>query len=237
MFFDLGDEDANFIRPFGRWKDVAVRLYGEAVKTFVALFLQNWHLKGNKKEDIWKDYLAEDINETEENGNKTKKGFTVSYAGKRGADVKIMIPHIPDKKTAFLIARSFYLELMNAGVKIYEYTHDFVHAKVFVSDDCIETVGSYNMDSRSFYLNYEISVWFANCPAVKDIADDYKKTLLECQEMKLLDYEALSLSSRIAGRALRIFGPLKALISLLRKRAFYSSMVISPESVSHTTHW
>ena len=251
--FNLGDEYANFIHPFGHWKDVVVKLNGDAVKTFVVLFLQNWHLEGNKQKDIWEDYLAEDIDRPEKNGSNVKKGFAVpyadspnipneigetvyvdilnhakdyvwimspylilgsvilkaiAYAGKRGVDVEIIIPHIPDKKIPFLIARSFYPELMNAGVKIYEYTPGFVHAKVFVSDDSVATVGSYNMDSRSFYLNYEVGVWFANCMAVKDIADDYKKTRMECQEMKLSDYEALSLPSRIAGKVLRIFGPL-----------------------------
>ena len=251
--FNLGDEYANFIHPFGHWKDVVVKLNGDAVKTFVVLFLQNWHLEGNKQKDIWEDYLAEDIDRPEKNGSNVKKGFAVpyadspnipneigetvyvdilnhakdyvwimspylilgsvilkaiAYAGKRGVDVEIIIPHIPDKKIPFLIARSFYPELMNAGVKIYEYTPGFVHAKVFVSDDSVATVGSYNMDSRSFYLNYEVGVWFANCMAVKDIADDFKKTRMECQEMKLSDYEALSLTSRIVGRVLRIFGPL-----------------------------
>ena len=251
--FNLGDEYANFIHPFGHWKDVVVELKGDAVKTFVVLFLQNWHLEGDKRKDIWENYFATDINGPMDNQIKLEKGFVVpyadspnipneigetvyidilnqakeyvwimspylilgsailkaiAYAGKRGVDVKIMIPHIPDKKIPFLIARSFYPELMNAGVKIYEYTPGFVHAKVFVSDDSVATVGSYNMDSRSFYLNYEVGVWLAHCTAVKDIADDYEKTRLECQEMKLSDYKALSLPSRIAGKVLRLFGPL-----------------------------
>lgn len=251
--FNLGDEYANFIQPFGHWKDVIVELNGDAVKTFVVLFLQNWHLTGDKQKDIWEKYFDTDINGSMDRNIKLEKGFVVpyadspnipneigeavyinilnqakeyvwimspylilgnvvlkaiTYAGKRGVDVKVMIPHIPDKKIPFLIARSFYPELMSAGIKIYEYTPGFVHAKVFVADESVATVGSYNMDSRSFYLNYEVGVWFTNCPAVKDIADDYKKTLLECQEMKLSDYKALSLTSRIAGKVLRLFGPL-----------------------------
>ena len=251
--FNLGDEYANLTHPFGHWKDVAVKLSGDAVKTYVVLFLQNWHLDGKKQKDIWEDYINNDINETGENINKNRKGFVapyadspnipneigetvyidilnkakkyvwimtpymilgsvvlkaVNYAGKRGVDIRIIIPHIPDKKIPFLIARSFYPELMNAGVKIYEYTPGFVHAKIFVSDDIVATIGSYNMDSRSFYLNYEVGAWFADCPAIKDIVEDYEKTSLQCQEMKLSDYKAFPLTSRIAGKIFRIFGPL-----------------------------
>ena len=257
--FNLGDEYVNFIHPFGHWKDVVVKLNGDAVKTFVVLFLQNWNLEGDKRKDTWEDYIDSntntdnDVNRLKDNQSKVEKGFvapyadspnipneigeavyinilnqakdyvwimspylilgsvilkTIIYAGKRGVDVKIIIPHIPDKKTPFLIARSFCSELMNAGIKIYEYTPGFVHAKIFVSDDIVATVGSYNMDSRSFYLNYEVGVWFAHCSAIKDIAEDYENTRLECQEMKISDYKELSLSSRIAGKILRIFGPL-----------------------------
>ena len=261
--FNLGDEYVNFIHPFGHWKDVVAELNGDAVKTFVVLFLQNWHLEGNKQKEIWEDYIDtntntntntdNDINRLKDNQSKVEKGFvvpyadspnipnefgetvyidilnqakdyvwimspymilgstilkTIVYAGKRGVDVKIIIPHIPDKKIPFLIARSFYPELINAGIKIYEYTPGFVHAKVLVSDGIVATVGSYNMDSRSFYFNYEVGVWLANCSAIKDIAEDYENTRLECQEMKISDYKELSLPSRIAGKILRIFGPL-----------------------------
>ncbi|HWQ89653.1 MAG TPA: phospholipase D-like domain-containing protein, partial [Desulfitobacteriaceae bacterium] len=130
------------------------------------------------------------------------------YAADRGVEVKLIIPHIPDKKIPFLIARSFYPELINAGIKIYEYTPGFMHAKIFVSDDRVATVGSYNMDSRSFYLNYEVGTWLALCPAIKEISEDYKNTLQACQEIKLSDYKSFSFTSRIIGKVLRIFGPL-----------------------------
>ena len=64
------------------------------------------------------------------------------------------------------------------------------------------------MDSRSFYLNYEVGVWIAHSSVIKDITEDYENTKLECQEMKVSDYKELSLSSRIGGKVLRIFGPL-----------------------------
>jgi len=251
--FNLADEYVNYTHPFGHWKDVVVRVKGDAVKSFIVLFLQNWHLKGDKPEDIWEDFIVDCANRPKEQQNTSKKGYAVlyadspnihneigetvyldilnqaknyvwimspylvlgsvilkavTYAAERGVDVKIIIPHIPDKKPPFLVARSFYPELIHAGVKIYEYTPGFVHAKIFVSDDAVATVGSFNMDSRSFYLNYEVGLLLANCPAVKVISDDYENTRQLCQKVKLQDYMSLPFSSRIIGKILRLFGPL-----------------------------
>ena len=251
--FNLADEYANYTHPLGHWKDVVVRIKGDAIKTFVVLFLQNWHLNGDKPEDIWENYIVDgadrrmgqqitgikgyvvpyanspnihnEIGETVylDILNQAKKYVwimspylvlgsvilkAVAYAAERGVDVKIMLPHIPDKKIPFMVARSFYPELIRAGVKIYEYTPGFVHAKIFVSDDAVATVGSYNMDSRSFYLNYEVGILLANCPAVKVISDDYENTRQLCQEIKLQDYMSLPFASRIIGKILRLFGPL-----------------------------
>ena len=74
----------------------------------------------------------------------------MAYAAKRGIDVKIIMPHIPDKKYAYLLARTYYPELLAAGVKIYEYEPGFTHAKIFVSDDEKAAVGSINLDFRSY---------------------------------------------------------------------------------------
>ena len=77
----------------------------------------------------------------------------LQFAARRGVDVRIVLPHIPDKRTAFALAKSHYRELTEAGVKIYEYTPGFVHAKVFLSDDLRGVVGSINLDYRSLYLH------------------------------------------------------------------------------------
>ena len=132
----------------------------------------------------------------------------ITYAAKRGVDVKIIIPHIPDKKIPFLIARSFYPELLQAGIKLYEYTPGFIHAKVFVSDDRVATVGSFNMDYRSFYLHYEVGALFTHGTVLKDISNDYENTRQESQEIKLLDYKSFSFTSRTIGKVLRLLGPL-----------------------------
>lgn len=132
----------------------------------------------------------------------------ITYATGRGVDVKIIIPHIPDKKIPFLIAKSYYPELIKAGVKIFEYTPGFVHAKLFVSDHIVATVGTYNLDYRSFYLNYEVGTLIVDCPDIKKISEDYTNTLQECQEMSMADYKARPLIARVLGRTLRLVGPL-----------------------------
>lgn len=73
------------------------------------------------------------------------------YCAKRGVETVIIMPHIPDKIYAYLLARTYYKQLLKYGVKIYEYTPGFVHAKVFVSDDIRGCVGTINLDFRSLY--------------------------------------------------------------------------------------
>jgi len=84
---------------------------------------------------------------------------SLKFAAKRGVDVKIMMPGIPDKWYAFLLAKTFYPELISAGVKIYEYTPGFLHAKTMVSDNNKAVVGTINQDYRSMYLHYECAAY------------------------------------------------------------------------------
>ena len=79
-------------------------------------------------------------------------------AAKSGVDVRIMTPGIPDKKLVFILTQSYYRQLLEAGVKIYEYQPGFLHAKSFVSDDEIGVVGTINLDYRSLYLHFEDGV-------------------------------------------------------------------------------
>lgn len=99
----------------------------------------------------------------------------------RGVDVRIITPHIPDKKYVYVVTRSNYLPLLKAGVSIYEYTPGFIHAKNVCSDDKVATIGSINFDNRSFYHSYECGVWLYDAPSVMDI----KKDFLETQEISL----------------------------------------------------
>lgn len=99
-------------------------------------------------------------------------------AVKSGVDVRIITPHIYDKALIHLTTRSFYRELIYGGVNIYEYSKEFMHSKIFVSDDQIATVGTTNLDFRSLYLHFECGVWMYNSKAVLQIKKDYFDTLL-----------------------------------------------------------
>lgn len=130
------------------------------------------------------------------------------YTAKCGIEVIIIMPHIPDKWYAFTLAKTYYSELISAGVQIYEYTPGFVHAKMFISDDDTATVGTINLDYRSLYLHFECGVFIYNNPAVREIEADFQKTLRQCQKVSLLDVENRTFIEKTAGYLLRIIAPL-----------------------------
>ena len=132
----------------------------------------------------------------------------LQFAAKRGVDVRIVLPHIPDKKTAFALAKSHYRELTNAGVKIYEYTPGFVHAKVFLSDDICGTVGSINLDYRSLYLHYECAAYLYKVPALTHIKSDFEDTFSKSQLVTPDDIKKQSLPCRLLGAILKVVAPL-----------------------------
>ena len=101
----------------------------------------------------------------------------LALASKRGVDVRIVIPEIPDKKTVYTVSGSYIEPLVNAGVKVYKYTPGFVHAKVFVSDDKRATVGTLNMDYRSLYLHFECGCYFEDHKVIEDIKKDTLETI------------------------------------------------------------
>lgn len=132
----------------------------------------------------------------------------LTFAAKCGIEVIIIMPHIPDKWYAFLLAKTYYGELIEAGVQIYEYTPGFVHAKVFVSDNDTATVGTINLDYRSFYHHFECGVFIYNNPVVWDIERDFQATLAKCEKVSLTDLKSRGLIERIIGRVLRLVAPL-----------------------------
>ena len=97
-------------------------------------------------------------------------------AAERGVDVRIIVPHIPDKKIAFALTRSNYMALIRGGVKLYEYTPGFVHAKGFLADDMVGVVGTVNLDYRSFIHHYEDAVLMYRTKALSAMKEDFEKT-------------------------------------------------------------
>lgn len=133
---------------------------------------------------------------------------TLTFAAKSGIEVIIIMPHIPDKWYAFILAKTYYEELMDAGVQIYEYTPGFVHAKVFVSDNDTATVGTINLDYRSLYHHFECGAFIYNNPVVWEIERDFQKTLKKCEKVTILQLKSRSFLERVAGRVLRLVAPL-----------------------------
>jgi cardiolipin synthase len=105
----------------------------------------------------------------------------LSLAAKSGVDVRIVTPQRPDKKYVHMVTKSYYLELIRAGVKVYEYIDGFIHAKTFVSDDNVATVGTANLDYRSLYLCFECGVCLYKKAIVKEIHGDFINTLKRCR--------------------------------------------------------
>lgn len=130
------------------------------------------------------------------------------YAAERGIDVKLILPHIPDKKYAFALAHSYYKQLMKAGVRIYEYTPGFVHSKVFVSDDVRAVVGAINLDFRSLYLHFECAVFLCQVPEIQAIEDDFRSTLPKCQLITPFDVRHDKWTRKAAGKVLKVVAPL-----------------------------
>lgn len=129
-------------------------------------------------------------------------------AAMAGVDVRIMTPHIPDKKIIFELTRAHYPQLLQAGVQIYEYTPGFVHAKVFAVDDRFGTVGTVNMDYRSMYLHFENGVILYDDPSVLDIKQDLLATQEMSHQVTLEECRNISLRRRVLRALLRVFAPL-----------------------------
>ena len=128
-------------------------------------------------------------------------------AAKRGVDVRLVLPGIPDKKLVFRLSRSYYLPLLRAGVRIYEYTPGFLHAKCCVSDDRAAVVGSINMDYRSMFLHFECGVLLLQNSQVLALRDDVRRTLYQCREVQCADCRT-GLVGTVLDSVLRLLSPL-----------------------------
>lgn len=126
------------------------------------------------------------------------------YAVTRGVDVKLIMPGVPDKKIPYCLARSYYRDLFDIGVEVYEYVPGFVHAKTTVSDNCRAIVGTVNYDYRSLYLHYECASYMENVPAIADMERDMIDTLSKCRHITITEYKNYPWYYRFTGRVLRL---------------------------------
>lgn len=130
---------------------------------------------------------------------------SLCLAAKKGVDVRIVTPGIPDKKYVFWLTQSYYGQLSEAGVKIFEYTPGFLHAKCFVCDDEIATVGTINMDYRSLFLHFECGVFLYQTNIISEIKADILQTI--CESKEITDNK-MSMPKRLMQAILRLFAPL-----------------------------
>ena len=130
---------------------------------------------------------------------------SIENAALRGVDVKIILPHIPDKKLIFKMSKSFYHRLLRSGVEIYEYEIGFVHAKNYIVDGKIAMIGTINLDYRSLVHHFENGVFLYGNECIKDIKNDFIKTLEKSIRIK---EDNIGLINRVFCDVVRIFAPL-----------------------------
>lgn len=132
---------------------------------------------------------------------------SLTLAAKSGVDVRITVPHIADKKLIHFTTRSYYRDLIKAGVKIYEYKAGFIHSKSFICDDIIATMGTTNLDFRSLYLHFECGCCMYDTKCIKEMKEDFVETLSGCKEITLEDCKG-NIITRFIQDICRLFAPL-----------------------------
>lgn len=243
---NIADEYINEKAPFGHWKDVGLRLEGEAVRELTRLFLIDFGINVKKlpprKQDYFPEYSVPGEGYLIPFGDGPRPIYdrqvgkavienmlnaatdyfyamtpylildealcqAVENAALRGVTVKLILPGVPDKWIVKELACSHYKRLMKAGVQIYEYDPGFVHAKVYLADDCTAVVGTLNMDHRSLVHNFENGVWMYRCDCIGDIRRDFDETLKKCTQA---DENTIkwSLPRRFIRAVAKIFAPL-----------------------------
>lgn len=245
---NFADEYINKITRFGHWKDAAILVKGDAVKSFIRLFLEMWNgLRSSEKDDI-NSFIPENTEKYSESfegliqpygsspldseilgeniylniiNSATKYVYiftpylvidnvlseSLILAAKRGVDVRIVIPAIPDKKTVYQLSLSHCPALIDAGVKIYNYTPGFIHSKCFVCDDKVATVGTVNMDYRSLYIHFECGCIFYGSPVISDVYKDMINTF-ERSSPLVISHKRKGIIKNFYFALLRLFAPL-----------------------------
>lgn len=244
---NIADEYINEKLLFGLWKDVGIRMEGEAVKQLTSIFLGDYEMNvktpvtefapyfwngtsvanegymipfGDGPGPMYKHRVAETMIMTMLNQAQDYVYMMSPYliidnelcqaienAAMRGIDVRIITPHIPDKKLIFMMTRSHYKRLMDAGVKIYEFEPGFVHAKVYLSDDKYGIVGTINLDYRSLVHHFENGVWMYQHEVLHEIKADMLETMKQSIEMSKEQIKD-TMSQRFIRAVVRAVSPL-----------------------------
>ena len=132
----------------------------------------------------------------------------MKFAAERGTEVVLILPGIPDKFIPYALAKTHYASLLESGVKIYEYTPGFVHAKVFVSDDREAVVGTINLDYRSLYHHFECATYLYGTDCIAEIEADMQATLAKCRQVTMETVRREKLKMKITGSLMKAVAPL-----------------------------
>lgn len=132
----------------------------------------------------------------------------LKFAAERGVEVVLMLPGIPDKPLPYALAKTHYASLLESGVKIYEYTPGFVHAKVFVSDSREAVVGTINLDYRSLYHHFECATYLYGTDCIAEIEADFQSTLLKCRQVSMETVRGEKWNVKLAGCLMKVIAPL-----------------------------
>ena len=283
---NLADEYINQVQRFGHWKDTAVMLKGEAVKSFTLMFLQMWNMDERELEfgkslaypampggqlpgqseiqpEAQPEVQAVEQSEGQaveqsevqpvERPKGNAKGYVVPYgdwpldddklgervymdilnrarryvhimtpylildgemetalkfAAERGVEVALVLPGIPDKKMPYALAKTHYRSLLESGVKIYEYTPGFVHAKVFCCDGKEAVVGTINLDYRSLYHHFECATYLYGTDCIADIEADFQAMFPKCRQVTPETVRKEKWTMKLAGVLLKAAAPL-----------------------------
>lgn len=240
---NIADEYINAQKRFGYWMDSAVIIKGEAVSSFVVMFLNMWEFTTGHRLEVQNyitnysvktgGYVLPYCSDPLSNKNVAAGIYmqilnsaqryvyiispyliidntmteTLKMAARAGIDVRIITPHIPDKWYVHPVTQYNYTELLEAGVRIFEFTPGFIHSKIFVSDDSVATVGTVNMDYRSFSLHFECGVWFAANKAVGNIKNHFDEIESMSREIKLSKWRKTAWPIRLKRAILHLFAP------------------------------
>ena len=131
-----------------------------------------------------------------------------SLAARRGVDIRIITPGIPDKKIVYSVTRSYYNGLARSGVRIFEYTPGFCHAKMSIADDLMATCGTINLDYRSLYHHFENGCLYADCDAVMDTRKDFEAMFAQSREVTEYYATGRGALMRFGQMLLRLAAPL-----------------------------
>jgi cardiolipin synthase A/B len=132
----------------------------------------------------------------------------IKVAALSGIDVRLLVPNRPDKRIVFHASRSYFPELLEAGVKVYEYERGFMHSKIIIVDHELASIGTSNMDMRSFHLNFEVNAFLFRTKSTQKLVAEYLNDLEYSKKLDLESFQKRHFGNRLLESTARLLSPL-----------------------------